>query len=183
MGYVALAVDYYGNAKRAETREESAQLMQALMAERPVLGRRMSAAMRALQRQRIVDADRIAAMGFCLGGKAVLDLARLGADLRAAIPIHGVYDAPPGENRRITASVLILHGWDDPLATPEDLTALAAELDASGCDDWQVLGFGGTGHAFTNPHADDRKGGMFHSQRATDRSWAALTAFLEERFA
>ncbi|MCR9126893.1 MAG: dienelactone hydrolase family protein [Rhodobacteraceae bacterium] len=180
LGYAALAVDYYGDAQRSKDRARSAEMMMAVERDRPVLARRMEAALAALAGRRIVDAGRIAAMGYCFGGKAVLDLARAGADIRGAIPIHGVYDPPPGPNRAIGAAVLVLHGWDDPLATPEQLTALARELDASGCADWQVLGFGQTGHAFTNPGANDKPGGMAYSRRASDRSWTALTGFLRE---
>ena len=75
--------------------------------------------------------------------------------------------------------MLVLHGWDDPLASPEALQALAAELSAH-CADWQVLGFGHTGHAFTNPNAQDRDGGMMYNARATARAWEALTGFLAE---
>ncbi|QBF33740.1 dienelactone hydrolase family protein [Thalassococcus sp. S3] len=179
LGYVTLAVDYYGDAARVETQPEAYALMRAVEADRPVLAKRMQAAMTALQAQSDVEDGRIGAMGFCFGGKAVLDLARSGAPIKACVPIHGVYDAPPDPAQAMPGSVLVLHGWDDPLATPEQLTALAAELTVV-CDDWQVLGFGGTGHAFTNPGAQSHDAGMGYSARASDRAWTALTKFFDE---
>ena len=94
LGYVAIAVDYYGNGKRAGSPEEAQALMGTLQADRKILARRMVAACDAAKALPQVDAGRIGAMGYCLGGKAVLDLARTGADIRACAPLHGVYDRP-----------------------------------------------------------------------------------------
>lgn len=179
-GYVALALDYYGHGKRAEGPEEARALMAGVTADRQVLARRMLAAFEAVEAMPHVDASRVGALGFCLGGKAVLDLARTGADIKACIPIHGVYDAPNFATQNMCASVLVLHGWNDPLAPPEALSQLADELTTH-CEDWQVLGFGHTGHAFTNPNARDAAGGMMYSERATERSWVALRNFLAEK--
>ncbi|MDU8911190.1 dienelactone hydrolase family protein [Aestuariicoccus sp. MJ-SS9] len=179
LGYVALAVDYYGDGKRARNGDEASAWMAVLNADRSILIRRMQAALVALKDQTQVDATRTGALGYCLGGKAVLDLARSGAAFQACVPVHGVFDAPEGVLGPIVPSVLALHGWDDPLATPQDVEALAAELTKN-CADWQIQAFGHTGHAFTNPMAQDKAGGMMYSERATKRSWAALTSFLAE---
>ena len=179
LGYVVLAVDYYGGGAQAEGPEQAREMMAAVTADRRVLAGRMVAALDALGGLAEVDAGRLGAMGYCLGGKAVLDLARSGAAFRACVPLHGVYDPPDFEIRAYSASVLVLHGWDDPLAPPEALQALAGELTAH-CDDWQVLGFGHTGHAFTNPEAQNAAGGMMYSSRANARAWTALTGFLAE---
>ncbi|MCG7628517.1 dienelactone hydrolase family protein [Epibacterium sp. MM17-32] len=179
LGYVALAVDYYGNGTRVETPEEAQALMATVTSDRKVLARRMVAALEAAKELPQVDAGRIGAMGYCLGGKAVLDLARCGADIRACVPLHGVYDRPNFRTEEIRPAVLVLHGWDDPLAPPEALSQLAEELNAH-CRDWQVLGFGHTGHAFTNPNARNPKSGMQYSERASARAWRALTQFFAE---
>ncbi len=178
LGYAVLAVDYYGDGKRAGSTEEAFALMGQLNDDRPLLTRRMNCALDALGSLPMVN-GRLGAMGYCFGGKCVLDLARSGAGLQAAVSIHGVYD-PPAEIHDIKPSVLILHGWDDPLAKPDDLLALTGELTHH-CQDWQVLAFGHTGHAFTNPAAQAPEQGMFYSPRAADRSWESLTRFLSER--
>ncbi len=180
MGYAALGVDYYGGGTRATTREEAGALMQALNGDRVLLAARMEGALAALKAQCGVDATRTAAIGFCFGGKAVLDLARAGADFRAGASFHGIFDAPPAGSQTMKAALLVLHGWDDPLAPPEAVTALAAELTAH-CPDWQIQAFGHTGHAFTNPGANAP--GMGYSEQASTRAWQALYRFLEEKLA
>ncbi|MDQ0419062.1 dienelactone hydrolase [Peteryoungia aggregata LMG 23059] len=180
LGYVALAVDYYGNGLRAHSEDEAFQLMNVLNNDRPRLAARMNIALSELKSLPQVDPSRTAAMGYCFGGKAVLDLARSGADFRAAISFHGVYDKSGNMHTPIVPSVLILHGWEDPLARPLEFTELGAELNAL-CDDWQALCFGKTGHAFTNPNAQSPDTGMAFNERSSFRAWRALVAFLDER--
>lgn len=177
MGYAALGVDYYGHGKWAADRAEAATLMSALNGDRPLLAARMQAALDALAGVERVDADRLGAIGFCFGGKAVLDLARSGAAFRAGVSLHGVYDAPPAGSQAMQAAMLILHGWDDPLCPPEATVGLARELTEH-CADWQILSFGHTGHAFTNPAAN--MPGMGYSESANARSWAAMERFFAE---
>lgn len=179
LGYVALVVDYYGHGKRARGPDEAQAWMATLNADRSILIRRMQAALAAVKALSQVDKNRVGAMGFCLGGKAVLDLARSGADFCAAVSVHGVFDRPPGVEGAIKPAILALHGWDDPLAPPEAVNGLAAELTAF-CDDWQILALGHTGHAFTNPKAQNAADGMMYSARATQRSWRAITAHLAD---
>lgn len=176
-GHVALGVDYYGGGALADTREEAAALMGVLNTDRPLLAARMAGALDALKGLDAVDADHCGAIGFCFGGKAVLDLARAGADFRAGVSFHGVYDAPGAGSTEMKAAMLILDGWDDPLDPPAAKLALAEELNAH-CADWQMLSFGRTGHAFTNPAANAP--GMGFSQSANARAWAACERFFEE---
>ncbi|WP_137700150.1 dienelactone hydrolase family protein [Marimonas lutisalis] len=178
LGYVALGVDYYGGGTLAASREEAAQNMAALNGDRPLLAARIAGALSALQGLEMVDAGRTGAVGYCFGGKAVLDLARTGAAFRAGVTMHGVYDAPPEGTQVMQAAMLICDGWDDPLCPPEAKVALAQELTAH-CPDWQMLAFGHTGHAFTNPGANAP--GMGYSESADARSWAAMERFFAEK--
>jgi dienelactone hydrolase len=180
LGYVAFAIDYYGDGRRATSEQDAFAWMGELNADRPRLARRMQRALAEAKALSMVDAARIAVMGYCFGGKAVLDLARTGADFQAAIAFHGVYDEPGLDQVPIKPSVLVLHGWDDPLAKPDDLKALADELTKT-CEDWQVVGFSKTGHAFTNPNARSPETGMAYNAKASRRSWQYLLHFLAER--
>lgn len=186
LGYVGFAVDVYGDGRQAASPEEASALMAEMTADRGAMLRRLQAAVDCAGAQEGTDATRMAALGFCFGGKCVLDLARANAPLCGVISFHGVYDAPPegaagteGAAGPIAPSVLLLHGWDDPLATPDDLTTLAEELSSREAD-WQVLGFGATGHAFTNPKAQNPEGGMFYEPRSERRAWQAAERFLDE---
>ncbi|MDE0103928.1 MAG: dienelactone hydrolase family protein [Bryobacterales bacterium] len=178
MGYVALAVDMYGQGVLGSGPEENATLMSPLIEDRALLQVRMQAALTALKGVDGVDASRTGAIGFCFGGLCVLDLARSGADFQAAVSFHGLLDPPPGQQpSKILAKVLVLHGWDDPMARPASVNALAAELTKGGTD-WQVHAYGGTMHAFTNPAANNAEMGTVYDPAADARSWRSMRDFL-----
>lgn len=182
LGYVAFAIDVYGKNSQGNSREENAKLMAALKDDRPLLQERLLTALSTLREQRDVDESRIAAIGFCFGGLCVLDIARLGEEIAGVVSFHGIF-SPPGNTsgNSINAKVLVLHGWDDPMATPAQVIALTEELTAMSAD-WQLHGYGNTMHAFTNPDANDADRGTIYNESADRRSWAAMREFLAELF-
>jgi dienelactone hydrolase len=98
------------------------------------------------------------------------------------VSIHGLLGAPGNTAANtIIAKVLALHGWDDPMATPDDVKSLAAEMSAMGAD-WQLHAYGNTMHAFTNPAANNPDMGTVYDATADRRSWQAVTNFLAEVF-
>ena len=182
LGYVGFALDLYGKGKRGTTTEENAALMQPFLEDRSLLQARLKASLDTLREQAEVDAQNVAAIGFCFGGLCVLDLARTGEDMAGVVSFHGLLGSPGNTaGNRIRARVLALHGWDDPMATPDQVLALAEELTAMGAD-WQIHGYGNTMHAFTNPEANDPDFGTVYSAAADGRSWTALENFLAELF-
>ena len=182
LGYTALALDLYGKGVRGDGPEENAALMQPFLDDRAMLQRRMLASLATLREQSEVDAAQVAAIGFCFGGLCVLDMARTGEDIAGVVSFHGLF-APPGntEGNTIRARVLALHGWDDPMATPDNVQALADEMSTMGAD-WQLHAYGNTMHAFTNPAANDRNMGTVYNAAADRRSWQAMQNFLDELF-
>jgi len=182
LGYTVLVADVYGQGKRTSRADSDAgRYMNALNADRALLRERVSGAHDVLKRLAQVDATRTAAIGFCFGGKCVLDLARSGADIAGGVSFHGVYDAPPFLNAAITAKLLVCHGWDDPIAPPEATVSLAQELTDAGCD-WQIHAYGGTGHAFTDEAVNMPDKGLAYSPSADRRSFRAMVDFLGELF-
>lgn len=182
LGYAAMVLDAYGIAARTAPTPDNFKLMNALLQDRALLQARLGAAADALKARKEVDSGRLAAIGFCFGGLCALDLARTRTDMRGVAPFHGVFTPSPVPTlERISSKVLALHGWEDPLAKPEDVRALADELTAKGCD-WQIHAYGQTTHAFTNPQANDRQKGMSYRPEADRRSWASLQNFLAELF-
>lgn len=180
LGYVVLVGDVYGQGKRTQRGDpDMAQYMNALNADRALLKARLLRSLEVLRELPGVDATRVAAIGYCFGGKCVLDLARCGADIRGGVSFHGVYDSPPFPNAAITAKLLICHGWDDPLAPPEAMVGLGQELTQAGCD-WQIHAYGRTGHAFTDPDAKMPERGMAYQPDADRRSFKAMADFLDE---
>ena len=182
LGYAGFAIDLYGKGVRGTNAEENGALMQPLLDDRATLQRRMKLALEQVRKQEVVDPSRVAAMGFCFGGLSVLDLARTGADLAGVASFHGLFNAPGNTGgNRISAKVLVMHGWDDPMATPDQVLSLADELNEMGAD-WQIHGYGNTMHAFTNPAANDPEFGTVYNAQADRRSWQSLQLFLAEIF-
>lgn len=182
LGYCGFALDLYGKGVRGNSVEENSALMQPWLDDRPRLQARMGQSLTVLREQPEVDPARVGAIGFCFGGLCVLDLARSGADVAGVVSFHGLFGAPDNTaGTPITARVLALHGWDDPMATPDQVLALADELTAAAAD-WQLHAFGNTQHAFTNPDANDPDFGTVYDAAADRRSWIAMQDFLTELF-
>lgn len=182
LGYAVLVADVFGQDKRTtRTDADPGRYMNALNNDRALLRDRVNGAHEVLKGLDEADAARTAAIGFCFGGKCVLDLARSGADIAGGVSFHGVYDAPPFANAAIRAKLLICHGWDDPIAPPDATITLAKELTETGCD-WQIHAYGRTGHAFTDESANMADKGLFYSESADRRSFRAMADFLTELF-
>jgi dienelactone hydrolase len=178
-GYACFALDNYGKGKRGTTPEESSALMTPFMNDRAILRKRLLAGLAAVKAMPLIDARRIAVIGFCFGGLCALDFARADADVRGVASFHGLLKPSGLTEPKIRARVLMLHGYDDPLAPPDDVLAVAKEFTAAGAD-WQLHAYGQTVHAFTNPAANNRAGGMQYDEAADRRSWHALEEFLSE---
>jgi dienelactone hydrolase len=142
----------------------------------------MKANIETMKDQPEADASKVAAIGFCFGGLCVLDMARSGANIDGVVSFHGLLKAPGNTVDKIGAKVLALHGWDDPMATPDDVEAFGAEMTKAKAD-WQLHAYGGTMHAFTNPAANDPDFGTVYDEKADKRSWASMRLFLNELFA
>jgi len=182
LGYVALAADMFGDRRQARNLQEVANLVGSLRNDPELLRGRGRAALAALAALPQVNPNRMAAIGFCFGGSVVLELAREGADLRAAVSFHGVLTTRTAAVAgKVKASVLVLTGADDPLAPPEQVLAFENEMRAAEVKDWQVISYGNTLHGFTNPAAD---GSMMrtalYSAQADRRSWASMRGLLDE---
>jgi len=178
-GYACFAVDNFGKGKRGSTNEECSALMMPFMKDRAALLKRLMAGLATARTMPIVDARRIAVIGFCFGGLCSLDLARADAEVRGVVSLHGMLKPSGLTEPKIRAKVLILHGYEDPMAPPEDVLSFAKEFTAAGAD-WQLHAYGQTVHAFTNPVANNRAAGMQYDEAADRRSWHALEEFLAE---
>ncbi len=181
MGYVGFALDNYGDGALPESVEDKMALMGPLKNDRKALLKRLKAGLKAAKALPEVDESHIAMMGFCFGGLCTLDIARSGADIKAAISFHGLLDAPDLPKKKIKAKVLIAHGWDDPMAPPEHVTALGEELTTAKCD-WQLLAFGKTSHAFMVPGANDKTNGLMYNPDSERRAWTGALELLHEIF-
>jgi len=183
LGYVGIAIDTYGRGVRGDMMSDNSALMAPFLADRAMLKARLMAAIAAARAHPSVDPARVAMIGYCFGGLCALDVARSGTDqVRGVVSLHGIFSPPNlGAQASIMAKVLVLHGWDDPYAKPDDVLALAKELSAAKAD-WQLHAYGHALHAFTAEGAYAPERGIAYDANADRRSWGAMLAFLGEIF-
>jgi dienelactone hydrolase len=177
LGYVGFAIDIYGVDIQPQGMEDAFAAMQVLNDNRAALRARMEAALAQVRALDVTDPAKVSAIGYCFGGKCVIDLARAGADVRAVIAFHGLFDPPaiPVADV-ITARVLALHGWDDSSVPPDQVVAFATEMTAKKAA-WELHAYGHTVHGFTNYNRPEA-----YDETADRHSWRAATAWLAEAF-
>lgn len=182
-GYVVLIADLYGQSVRPSNADEAGVAMMPLKNDRGELRKRMQEALAQLlgQSKALLEPGKVATFGFCFGGCCALELARSGADLRAAVSFHGTLDTPdPEDAKHIKGSVLVLHGASDPLVPKEQLPAFEDEMNAAKVD-WQLLSYGGAVHSFTDPNANV-PGKMQYDRRTSERAFRSMHNLLSEVF-
>lgn len=179
LGYVAFALDYYG--EEDPPLERAMALGKALRAEPALFRSRLAAGLEVLTAQPSVDRTRLAGIGYCMGGAAVIELARMGAPFVAVVGFHsGFLPGSSEENGAIRGKLLLCHGADDSVVTAEQRDSFLAEASAAGID-WQLHLYGGVGHSFTNPDIDALGiAGFAYDEIADRRSWAAMLNLFEE---
>lgn len=177
-GYLAVICDFYG--KRPEGIEQAFGWAEDLRADVNAYRARLRAGLAAVQRA--ADGPPLAAIGFCMGGQAVLELAREGAGLTAAVSFHGLLDTRrPAESGAVKARILVCHGDDDPLVPRQQVVAFWEEMDHAGAD-WHFHSYGGVKHGFTNPHRPAGNPAVAYDASADRQSWAAMLSLFEEIF-
>ena len=182
LGYVGIAVDLYGKGVVGRSKEENRSLMGPLVEDRAILRQRILSAWDMAINLPFVDKEKMGAIGFCFGGLCALDLARSGAPVKGVVSFHGLLEAPESlKSEKIQSRILVLHGHDDPMATPDVVQVFEDEMTAAQVD-WQVHIYSGTMHAFTNPLAHDPAFGTVYQPQADFRSWKAMKNFFEETF-
>ena len=180
LGYLALAIDMYGDGEVAADTDQAGALMNAVLGDMDKGTRALRAGYELLLNQPLVDNKRTAATGYCFGGAMVLHMARIGMPMSAVASFHGAlgsfHRADPGS---IQAKLLICHGEADSMVTLADLQGLREEMDAAEAD-YEVLLLPGAKHGFSNPEADvnAQKYGidLAYQQQADEDSWAAMQA-------
>ena len=155
-GYAALAIDMYGDKNVTTDAKQAYEWMMQTFADADTIVNRAKAGLDTLAAQPEVNADQLAAIGFCYGGKVVLDLARSGAPLKAVATFHATL-APkaPAVEGQIQGEILVLHGELDSMVTLDDVASFREEMHAAKVDH-EVIIFENAKHGFSNPLADER---------------------------
>jgi dienelactone hydrolase len=181
LGYVVLAADLYGKGVAPKDAADAAKLALGGK-DRALVRGRIAAGLAALGKLPNVDSKRLAAVGYGVGGTAVLELARSKAELEGVVCVHGDPTPAGNDGKSVGASVMVILGADDPAVSPAQLAAFETEMRSGGCD-WQVLRLGGVAGDFTNPLAGrNLKTGRAFDPDADARAAAAVKAFLEDLF-
>jgi dienelactone hydrolase len=186
LGYTALAVDMYGGGKTADHPGDAGKFSGEVKRNMPVAKKRFLAARDVLRRNKTVDAKRIGAIGYCFGGGIVLEMARLGVNLKGVVSFHGsLVTDHPAKPGKVRAKVLVLNGAADPFVKPEQIDAFKKEMQAAKAD-YKFIDYADAKHGFTNPTADEN-GKKFnlplaYSAVADRESWAEAQGFLKTVF-
>jgi dienelactone hydrolase len=178
-GYSAFCIDTYGEGKTTKDPKEAGAMAGAAMKHEELFAKHFEKAEAAMKAHAATPPTKFAAIGYCYGGKVVLDVARTGMTLAGVASFHGNlapgFKAEPGS---IKPKVLVLHGDADPMVPPEMVEAFEKEMKSAGAD-YTLVKYPGAVHAFTNPDADKAgMNGVSYDKSADEKSWAALMTFL-----
>lgn len=180
MGYAVFVADPYGVKNKPKNAAQAAKLSSALKQDPVKLRQIAQAAFRLAKRQQGADSTRVAAVGFCFGGVAALELARSGADLKGVAVVHGNLATPfPDDARAITGRVLVLHGSADPHVPVSEVDAFKQEMNNAGVN-FTMIEYPGAMHAFTNPQANDPARGAKYDKTAAEAAFSEMERFFAD---
>lgn len=186
LGYTALAVDMYGDGKTADHPKKAGEFSGAVGKNLPLAKARFEAALKLLKSNSTVDAEQIAAIGYCFGGGMVLQMARMGVDLKGVASFHGSLASNiQAEKGKVKASVRVYNGAADPFIKDEDILAFKKEMQDADVD-YKLINYAGAKHSFTNPGAT-AVGEKFslpleYNEAADKDSWNQLQEFFDQIF-
>lgn len=184
LGYVALAIDMYGEGKTADHPADAEKLMMSVMANGEEGKRRLDAGKAFLQQQPQTDPEKIAAIGYCMGGALSLSLARAGESLGLVGSFHGILSTQaPLQKGVFPGKILVFHGGSDPFVPEAQLTAFRKEMDDAGAN-YEVIVYPEAKHGFTNPSATEL-GERFqlplaYDKEAAEDSWSRFVTQLAD---
>jgi dienelactone hydrolase len=187
MGYTALAVDMYGDGKQAHHPDDAGKFASEVSKNMPMAKARFEAGMKLLGKQKTVEPGQMAAIGYCFGGAVVLNMARIGVDLKGVASFHGsLGTSTPAEPGIVKARIISFTGEADPMIDADSVAVFKREMETAGAN-FQVVTYPGVKHSFTNPDADElgKKFGLplAYDAAADKDSWQQTKEFLKEIFA
>lgn len=187
LGYAALAIDMYGEGKHTRHAHEAKAWMQDAVSDAAAAMARARAGLDLLKAQAEVDAGKVAAIGYCFGGKIVLEMARQGMDLAGVASFHGILGtAAPAQKGQVKAGVLVLNGAADSFISPADIEAFKKEMEAADVD-YRFVNYKNAKHAFTSPDADrlakENQLDLAYNAKADKASWKEMRKFFQRIFA
>ncbi|MDT3696204.1 MAG: dienelactone hydrolase family protein [Ignavibacterium sp.] len=186
LGYTAFALDMYGEGKNTDNPEEAQNLAMSVYQNMTTGEERFLAAYNFLKNYETTDSNKIAAIGYCFGGSIVLQMARVGTDLKAVVSFHGgLQPVTSAEKGKVNAFILVCNGAADKSVTPEQIQDFKTEMDNAGVH-YSFINYEGALHAFSNPEADSlgKKFNMpiAYNKKADIESWQEMVNLFKQVF-
>jgi dienelactone hydrolase len=185
LGYIAMAVDMYGNGKIADNPGDAGKMSGLVYQNLKMTKSRFDAALAKLKTYSQVDTSNIAAIGYCFGGGVVLNVARLGDDLKGVVSFHGGLIGAPANKNLLKAKILVCHGMADQFVKPEEVEKFRKQMDSIGAD-YTFKQYPNATHAFTNPASDANaekfKMPVKYNPQADSASWNDMKDFFARIF-
>jgi dienelactone hydrolase len=183
LGYVAFALDYYGDGRVYTDQQSMLARLGELGADLDRVRALGRAGLDVLTCEPRTDPAKVATIGYCFGATLVLELARSGVDLKAVVGFHpGLTPSRPHDSGNIRAKVLVCIGTEDPFIPADQRLAFEEDMRAGGVD-WRMNLYGGAAHSFTHPRAGQwGLPGIKYHQPSDERSWRAMIDLFDEVF-
>lgn len=185
LGYIAMAVDMYGNGRMGNDPDAAGKLAMPYYLHPDMAKKIFEAALTEFKKNQQVDETRMAGIGYCFGGGVLLNLARMGVPLKAVVSFHGSLVGTPADKELTRAEILVCHGDADPLVPKEEVENFKKQMDSIG-KSYTFKTYPGALHAFTNPDATEA-GKKFNLPVAYDAaadsaSWNDMKEFFTRIF-
>jgi len=181
LGYVAFALDMYGEGKVTEHPTQAMEWSGTVRSNAEKWRSRALSGLEVLKQQETVDADKLAAIGYCFGGSTVIQLAYAGAPLKGVVSFHGAL-TPPDPDVKVVPQVLVCTGGADSFVPAAQVDAFVFGMEEAKAN-YLVTVFGGARHGFTNPGAGQYGiENIAYDKSADQRSWAHMQLFFDELF-
>jgi dienelactone hydrolase len=185
LGYIAMAIDMFGNGKTADNPDSAGKYIKPFYSDPQMTKARFDAALARLKTYAQADPNKIAAIGYCFGGAMVLNLARLGEDLKGVVSFHGNLLGVPPDKNKLKADVLVCHGAADTFVPQKEVDMFKKQMDSVGAK-YTFKVYEGATHAFTNPDAtamgEKFKIPIKYNAAADSASWNDMKAFFGKIF-
>ena len=185
LGYIAMAVDMYGNGKTADNPDDAGKMAGPFYQDPQMTKARFDAALNKFKSYSQVDTNNLAAIGYCFGGGIVLNMARLGENLNGVVSFHGSLVGTPADKNLLKAKILVCHGAADQFVKPEEVARFKKQMDSIGAD-YTFKQYPNASHAFTNPNAtpvgQKFKIPIAYNGAADSASWSDMKDFFAKIF-
>lgn len=182
LGYIAMAVDMFGNGRMGNDPEAAGTLAMPFYKDPGMAKKHVEAALAQIRKNSLTDTANVAVIGYCFGGAVALGVARMGADIKAAVSFHGNLNVVPARKELLKAEVLVCHGNADPFVPQAEVDQFKKQMDSIGAK-YVFRGYDSATHAFTNPGAT-AMGEKFnipirYNAAADSASWEDMKEFLK----